>query len=125
MSRPRATCLACGFEGNAPRDERDRSAEVSMTVVEYRDPIDVQVTLVRDFKEPDRRGYAQAQLAYRTVPGLYGAETRCTDVPACAERQAAVMDAGRSARSDGGEAEPAMAAQAAPPRHEAATWFDE
>src|ERR1035437_209582 len=100
MSRPRATCLACGFEGNAPRDAHDRTAEVSMTVVKYADPVPVSVASIRELKEPDRRGYTQPQLSHRVVPGLYGAETRCTDVPACRERQAA------------------MTTKAAPPRHE-------
>jgi len=90
VTRPRATCLACGFEGWAPRDAHDRTAEVSMTVVEYADPIEVQVTSVREFKEPERRGYSQPQLSHRAVQGRYGAETRCTDVPACVDRQRAV-----------------------------------
>jgi hypothetical protein len=86
VSRPRATCLACGYEGNAPTSERDRTAEVSMTVVEYPDPIEVDVASVREFKEPERHGYAQPLIEYHTVAGRYGAETRCTDVAACADR---------------------------------------
>lgn len=111
MSRPRATCLACGFEGNAPLDERDRRAEVSMTLIEYEDPIPVDVVLVREFKEPARTGYATPTLDYRQVAGRYGAETRCTDVDACSRRQH-LMAAPEAPRPD------AVAVPAA------STWFD-
>lgn len=36
----------------------------------------------------ERKGQAMPELAYHTVPGRYGAETRCTDVEACKARQA-------------------------------------
>lgn len=79
-----------------------------MTLIEYEDPIPVDVVLVREFKEPARSGYATPTLDYRQVAGRYGAETRCTDVDACSRRQ-------------GGQANQAPAEPAANP---AATWFD-
>jgi hypothetical protein len=66
------TCLACGHEG----------WDVSMTLVEFEDPVMVEVAIA---VSEDRRGRVLGN-EIRRVPGRYGAEWRCHDKAACADR---------------------------------------
>jgi hypothetical protein len=63
------TCLACGHEGH----------DVRMRVVAYDDPRPVTVHIPVSHRE-------DAIEEPREVPGVWGAETRCIDRAACAER---------------------------------------
>jgi hypothetical protein len=73
------TCLACGHEGH----------DVTMSLVEYSDPLPVEVAIPVSH---DGRGRVIGN-EVRTVPGRYGAEWRCTDGVACAERLASLPPA--------------------------------
>lgn len=87
------TCLRCGHEG----------PDVRSTIVEYEDPVDVEVSIVTD---ASRQSWEQ-----RTVPGRFGKEWRCTDRLGCDARTAALE-------------KPMPATQPAPAVAEATTWFD-
>ena len=71
MSEP-LPCMACGVT----------SHDVRPCLVEEADPAPVTVSIVT---AEDRA--AVRELAYRTVPGRYAAEYRCTDVRACLSRR--------------------------------------
>lgn len=59
------TCLRCGWDGPG----------VKKTIVEYDDPVDVQVSIPIDS--------SLTAFENRTVPGRYGVEWRCHDKLAC------------------------------------------
>ena len=60
-----------------------------MRVVEYEDPIEVEVALVIGERVTTGGKPAnQPELVYDRVPGHYGSEWRCEDVDACKRRQA-------------------------------------
>lgn len=77
MSRLMKACLRCGHEGS----------DVRTTLVEYDDPIDVQVSIPTDA--------TRSTFETRTVPGRWGAEWRCRDQRACDERLEAIEAASR------------------------------
>jgi hypothetical protein len=64
--RDHLTCLRCGHEG----------FDVTAGLVRYDDPIDVTVQVPVSSRDG-------AITEPRQVPGVYGAEWRCTDRPAC------------------------------------------
>lgn len=67
--RERLTCLRCGYEGY----------DVKPTLVRYDDPLPVTVQVPVSSRE-------NAVTESREVPGIYGAEWRCVDRPACDRR---------------------------------------